>query len=33
LKKELIDLTVWTAGCGRGKGPGVRQTVDCWICR
>jgi len=32
LKEESLDLTVWTAGCGTGKGPGVRQNVGWWIC-
>jgi len=27
LKEKSLDLTVWRAGCERGKGPGV--TTEC----
>jgi hypothetical protein len=27
LKEEALDRTMWRAGCGRGFGPLMRQTI------
>jgi hypothetical protein len=28
LKEEALDRTMWRTRCGKGYGPGVRQTTD-----